>query len=271
MYRKCYYRYVFVSIAMVTILGIAGNAKATLVAQWDFDDANNVGKATVGDDLTAAGNAAYTASGKTGGALQLDGSDDYLHLSGDTLPTGIPTGDSSFTIAAFINTSHSNYRNGIIGWGTGATGQINGFRTARSDDVGISGGDGLVHYSWGSDAGFDILHPGIVANGQWHHVAVTYDSVTSTKQLYLDGLAFGDSVPVASALAVTANNFRVGTIHHQYGDECFDGLLDRVQVYNTALSGTAIGELASVPEPGTLVLTACGLLGLLAYAWRKQK
>ena len=28
---------------------------------------------------------------------------------------------------------------------------------------------------------------------------------------------------------------------------------------------------APVPEPGTLVLLACGLLGLLAYAWRKRK
>ena len=28
---------------------------------------------------------------------------------------------------------------------------------------------------------------------------------------------------------------------------------------------------ASVPEPGTLVLLAAGLIGLLAYGWRKRK
>jgi len=33
---------------------------------------------------------------------------------------------------------------------------------------------------------------------------------------------------------------------------------------------TAAG-LTVVPEPGTLVLLAAGLLGLLAYAWRKRK
>lgn len=30
-------------------------------------------------------------------------------------------------------------------------------------------------------------------------------------------------------------------------------------------------DVASVPEPGTLLLAATGLFGLLAYAWRKQK
>jgi hypothetical protein len=271
MCRKSCCKRLFVSIAMFAVLAIGGSAKADLVAQWDFDDSSNVGKATVGDSLTVAGHAAYTTSGKVGGALLLDGTDDYLHLDGDALPTGIPTGDSSFTIAAFIKTSAINYRNGIVGWGTGANGQINGFRTARGDDVGISGGDGLVHYSWGSDAGFDALQPATVANGQWHHVAVTYDSLTSTKQLYLDGAALGDPVSVASALAVTGNNFRLGTIHHAFGDEYCNGLLDSVRVYNTALSSGDIYSLASVPEPTTLAMALGGLIGLLAYAWRKRR
>ena len=34
---------------------------------------------------------------------------------------------------------------------------------------------------------------------------------------------------------------------------------------------TGPGEFAVIPEPGTLVLLATGLLGLLAYAWRKRK
>lgn len=256
---------------LIAVFAIAGNAKADLVAQWDFNDSSNVGKATVGSDLTAVGGAAYAATGKVGGALQLNGLDSYLHLAGDALPTGIPTGDSSFTIAAFINTSAVNFRNGIIGWGSSANGQFNGFRTARSDDVLIPGGDGLVHYSWGSDAGMDALSPATIANGAWHHVAVTYDSVTSLKQLYLDGAALGSPVTVASALAVTAGNFRLGTIHHDFGDEYFNGLLDSVRVYDNALSVGDIHTLASVPEPSTCLLAAIGVFGLVAYAWRRYR
>jgi hypothetical protein len=41
-----------------------------------------------------------------------------------------------------------------------------------------------------------------------------------------------------------------------------------------SLSGTGhaeFGTLTTIPEPGTLALLATGLMGLLAYAWRKRK
>ena len=54
----------------------------------------------------------------------------------------------------------------------------------------------------------------------------------------------------------------------------FTGALDEYAVYNRALSGSDIANhasLAGVPEPTSCVLLITGLLGLLAYAWRKRK
>jgi len=256
--------------AMAAVLAFSvSNAKAELVAQWTFDDSSNVGKATVGSDLTAVGGAAYTSSGHSGGALSLDGSTGYLHLDGDALPTGVPAGHNSYTITAWIKTS--NYgegyigANSIVGWGSyGTDGGVNAFRTNR----GIDSGDGLTDYSWGPN--YDIVRYGTVSDGVWHFAAVTYDSSTNTKQLYLNGNTLGLPMTMPEGgLDIGAGSFRVGSTNS--GGEFCNGLLDDVRIYNTALTSGEIATIAGVPEPSSLLLIISGLIGLLAYAWQKRK
>jgi hypothetical protein len=56
------------------------------------------------------------------------------------------------------------------------------------------------------------------------------------------------------------------------GDFNGDGSVDGSDL-NTVLSnyGTSSHATAAVPEPSTLLLAAAGLVGLLAYAWRKRR
>ena len=56
------------------------------------------------------------------------------------------------------------------------------------------------------------------------------------------------------------------------GDFNGDGVVDGSDL-NIVLSNynQGAGVAAAVPEPSTLLLAAAGLMGLLAYAWRKQK
>ena len=228
---------------------------ATLIAHWTFDNSSNVGEATVSDNLTASGGGAtYTASGKIGGALSLDGSA-YLRVdASDTLPTGLTTGDASFTQSAWIQTSN-NASNGIIGWGNyGSAGQVNAFRTG--------GGAALTHYSWGG--GFDLasISAPQVYDGGWHHVAATYDSATSTKTLYFDGGVIGSTA--VGDLNVGGVNFRLGNTN--FG-EFFSGSIDDVRVYDTALSAPEIMALA-IPEPSSFVLLGMGLLVVLRFRWQ---
>ena len=90
--------------ALAGLALVSGSASAALVGHWEFDNAADVGEATVSSDLEAVGDAAYSAAGKVGGALALDGTGDYLRVDGShTLATGLPTGDASYTTAAFIH------------------------------------------------------------------------------------------------------------------------------------------------------------------------
>jgi hypothetical protein len=53
------------------------------------------------------------------------------------------------------------------------------------------------------------------------------------------------------------------------------GNLDQVGIYFEALSGgttfVTSFSVSQVPEPGTITLVVSGLIGLLAYAWRRRK
>jgi hypothetical protein len=229
-----------------------------LVGHWEFDNAGDVGQATVSSNLQTVGDASYSAAGKLGGALSLDGAGDYLRVDGsDNLAAGLPTGDGSYTLAAFIRTTTEP--DGIIGWGNyGSTGQVNAFRTG-------SGGETLTNYGWGNANDYkNVAAPGLF-DVEWHHVAATYDSSSSTKRLYLDGVELGAGFVLGGNLNVTAANFRIGSTN---GGEFFDGLVDDVRVYDTALSELEIGALAAqtaagVPEPTSLALMS--LLGIVCF------
>jgi hypothetical protein len=61
------------------------------------------------------------------------------------------------------------------------------------------------------------------------------------------------------------------TIGQAEGIGFFHGRLDEVRIYSHALSQAEIAVLATVPEPGTLVLAASGLIGLGAHVCRRRR
>jgi len=87
-----------------------------------------------------------------------------------------------------------------------------------------------------------------------------------------------DGVVNSQDLDIWTANVGTGT-SWQMGDANYDGVVNgldldlwRANVGLPQLAGGALGDesVAGVPEPGTLALLAAGLMGLLAYAWRKQ-
>ncbi|MHC4716361.1 MAG: LamG-like jellyroll fold domain-containing protein, partial [Planctomycetota bacterium] len=177
--------------------------------------------------------------GYTGQALRFDGAADIVEAVGFK---GVP-GTQERTMSAWVQLpTGAPGDNEILSWGNNAAGRKWIFRT--QDDNGPFDGNLRVEVNGGYVVGTMDLR-----DGQWHHVAaVLPDSpnpnVTDVL-LYVDGAPD----PITASLDEPINtavgeDVRVGVGHGGYQ---FNGRMDEVRIYNTALSASEIAALASVP------------------------
>jgi hypothetical protein len=224
------------------------------VAYWAFDDAalgrDTVSGATV---LTPVGNAQQTAGGRTGSALRLDGSGDYLEAS--SFPANIPTGNSAYTISAWLKTTASSQatRGGIVGWGNLTTAREATFLRLRQ-------ANGLRHAWW--DPFLDSTDAQVAAtgtdldSGAWHHVVAMYDG--ATRSTWVNGQLVSTDTPGNNNAQATT--FRIGKTNPGTGLDDFRGDLDDIAIWNTALAPNQITALATGTSPMSLPPSSQGLI-----------
>ena len=173
---------------------------------------------------TGTGEARFLASGRSAGCLYFDG-DTVLTLP--AVPADLPSGAEPYTVAAWIRVNaECAPTGGWISYGDKATGHGNSFRLDQSD---------RVHNYWNS-RDLTASTPG-VADGQWHHVAGTWDG--ATRKIYFDGweVASGDGRP-----EIGRELFMIGATMH---DRPFKGAVDEVLVARRAFSAKEIAALAA--------------------------
>jgi len=241
-------------LAGILILGLVAVSPAELIHQWKFD----------GNALDSVGTnhgvvyGATDATGVLGGALKFDGSNDYVALPQLAVTT------QQFTVTAWAN---------HLGKGGGSD-QVNVIFSQRDDST----GSGKCALTLATES--DVLSPDpyaaavIRSSGssvqeitsarqpynQWHHYAMTLSGTTF--DFYIDGINVG-SLP-----NLQFGNFTTSIDYINIGRErwsgidrrFFNGLIDDVRVYDTALSAAEVGAL--VPEPATLMLVGLGGLAL---------
>src|SRR5690606_35587806 len=156
-------------------------------------------------------------------ALTFDGTDDYIQ----TNYQGV-LGNGSRTIEAWVKTNSGNNEQVIAAWGSEA---FNGgrftFRLANSGEndvirVEIKGGgfNGTIN----------------VNDGNWHHVAVTYNnSLTTNKyKLYVDGVLDTENNITQPLNTAAATDMIIGKRISASLGGYFDGSIDEVRVWNVA-------------------------------------
>jgi hypothetical protein len=213
---------------------------------WTFSSLADVTKEGASNtNCTLNGNATYTADGKFGGGLLLDGSGDFVSCGLSTL-TNLPIGNSNYTISVWVKSAVLN-TGGYIGWGEyGSGNRVNAFRTNN---------DGIQNYWWGND----LIHssPALNLLNQWHHAVVNYNGTNRT--IYFDGALLKTDTP--GTPNSTASNFAIGRTAPMYS-EFFNGTLDDLSIWNRALTLDEISYLynSGIPtipaSPTSLVATA---------------
>jgi hypothetical protein len=102
------------------------------------------------------------------------------------------------------------------------------------------------------------INPADFADGNWHHIAATYDG--TTKRVYRDGVLIGSAAQTGN-VAFTATNNSIGASYNgTSGSEFFNGLIDEVRIWAIARSANEINQYLNRSLTGAEN-------GLLAY-WR---
>ena len=216
-----------ICLFIILVLSLATGTSADLIAHWQFDETSG----NVAQDASGNGNNGTLkgdpqwVTGRIGGAIQLDGVDDYV----DVGSVGI-SGMDQRTIAGWVKASTTDIPPWTSVFGFAPDGDIDG--TYFDIEVDDAGNYIVFVGGWGS-----IFTP---VDTQWHHFAVTFTGEGGS--WFLDGQLV-DSI---DGEVGTIDQVRIGA--RLSTSNYFPGLIDDVRIYNTVLTLTEIQKLMAGPK-----------------------
>lgn len=264
--------------------GLSLPGHASLVAWYKFDEeegASTALNAVLGGGTGAISSGVVTGfAGISGNAYMFDDASGFVDMGNASFLSSI-VANQQMTLSAWVNTDVTfGQRNVVAFAGNDAVND-------RYTDLGYSAtGDASssiaagAAYARNRPAGNGInTSSGFPVNdAQWHQLTMTIDLTAGSEQLmlYVDGSLVGIQTLTEGNLAFpTFNNFEVGRLGRSSPTDYFGGLIDDVQVYDTALSESDVLFLyenpgMAVPEPSALALAGLGF-GVLYVASRRKK
>ncbi|MHC4179728.1 MAG: LamG domain-containing protein, partial [Planctomycetota bacterium] len=266
----------------ITAPVIPGAGPADALAWLSFNDPADLGKDSGpnGNPGTVTG-ATWTTDTVFGGALEFDGDDDYVNFGQPSPLDSIDTA-STMTVAMWFKREFDDAGNA-----NRTNHQINNVLLAHSSgdtndtfELGTQT-DGIELYIDSQNGGNDQIRnpgeqpPGGIANDVWHHIAVTYDSSQSSKEVsfYFNGELIREwgapdgNLDSRSTAADTPWTIGIARPDGElWGD--FYGKIDEFYLYDRALTLEEIvpmvGERPLDLSANTLVVAADSGLNLIA-------
>jgi hypothetical protein len=211
--------------------------------------------------LSATG--ASWAAGIAGGAISLDAATGGLVNMGPVLNN---LAGSPYTISAWVKTSIVGESNQtVVGShkGTVHAGYILGVNTSASGQYGQPG----KAWFYNSEVGIVSPYSSItVVDDQWHHLAGVRGG--GTVSLYVDGVFQASYADQGLPNAPAGTPLLFGALLNPNGTDLvplYTGLIDDVQIYGAALTGSEIqflfknpGRTLLIASPGTELLLLLG-------------
>ena len=167
---------------------------------------------------------AISSEGLFSQSLQFDGTDDCISLP------SLPLKDDSFTISlwAFPDTNPSQKQNLFGAHSEALAQQSLVLRIVDNRDF-------LLGY-WADD----LKAPGSITFGDWNHIVASYDKLTDTSRVYVNGQerASGNQGPfLGDSPQVSVGNWLYNNAHF------FKGLIDDLAIWNRTLSEKEIQDI----------------------------
>jgi len=204
-----------------------------LAAHWKLDetDGDIAHDSIAGNNGTCHGGPVWGPDiGEAGGALVLDGTDDYVGT-----PFILDPAKGAFS--AFVWIYGGGPRQEILSQTDvpGNRGVVPG-----STWLGISAADGKL--ATGLFGGLES--DTVITDLQWHHVGLVYNLDSLNRRLYVDGVLTAEDATVVSGVP-SDGGLHIGAGRNLDPDSFFLGMIDDVRIYNVALTPDQVEALTN--------------------------
>lgn len=216
-----------------------GQDHPALVAHWKLDEADGViaADSLAANDANLFSNPVWQPTGgKIGGALQLDGIDDYMSTAFVLNP-----GDGAFSAIAWIK---GDVPGGVV------ISQLDGIGGNGETWLGTEPASGklmtgLVPPPLGRSIPKPLVSELVITDDQWHYIGFVWDG--SYRSLYVDGVEVAKDTQALTLapLRSATGGLYIGAGKNLEAGTFFSGLIDDVRIYNKALSAEQIADLAN--------------------------